>query len=176
MKDYPKHQRKTKGKQAESNQGRVYTMSAKKVKEGNNLMTGTGFISSNPIVIFYDSGAMHSFISCKNAQRMQLSLSSLPFQLHIHTPTEGSVTTSLLYKNYPLTIEGRDFIIDLVCFPMKGMDIILGMDWITANQVVLDCFNRTIQFSSESSIPSRVSFNSLTTIAGLNQCLMEGAA
>ena len=74
---------------------------------------------------------------------------------------------SLWCENYSLSIEGRDFILDLVSLSMKYMDITLGVIWLIANQVVLDCFNGTMQSSSKSFIPSSVSYKPLITISGL---------
>lgn len=54
------------------------------------------------------------------------------------------------------------------------MDIILGMDWLTANHVVLDCFNKIINLASESMNLSKVNLDSLVSSTFLNQCLVEG--
>lgn len=46
----------------------------------------------------------------------------------IDTPAIGSVTTSLVCVNFPLTIYGRDFGIDFVCLPLSQLDVIFGMN------------------------------------------------
>jgi len=40
------------------------------------------------------------------------------------TPTNGSVTTSLICLNCPITFGGVDFGLDLVCLPLKHIDVI----------------------------------------------------
>ena len=42
----------------------------------------------------------------------------------------------------------RDFEVDLVCLPLSGMDVILGMNWLEYNHVRLNCFSKTVHFSS----------------------------
>ena len=46
----------------------------------------------------------------------------------VETPAKGSVTTSLVCQKCPLSMFGRDFEVDLVCLPLEGMDVILGMN------------------------------------------------
>src|ERR1051325_690437 len=50
--------------------------------------------------------------------------------------------------NCPLSIFGRDFVVDLICFPLEGLDVVLGMDWLRANYVHINCYDNTVRFSS----------------------------
>ncbi|XP_052116489.1 uncharacterized protein LOC127746638 [Arachis duranensis] len=45
--------------------------------------------------------------------------------------------------------EDRDFMHDLICLPMVWLEMILGFDWLSKNQVLLDCFKQTIRFMPE---------------------------
>jgi len=47
-----------------------------------------------------------------------------------------------------VSLFGRDFEIDLVCLPLVGMDVILGMNWLEYNHVLINCFRKTVLFSS----------------------------
>jgi hypothetical protein len=66
----------------------------------------------------------------------------------VETPTKGSVTTSLVCLKCPLSMLGRDFAVDLVCLPLSWMDAILGMNWLEFNHVHINCFSKTVNFSS----------------------------
>jgi len=61
---------------------------------------------------------------------------------------KGSVTTSLVCLGCPLSMLGRDFKVDLVCLPLSGMDVILRMNWLEYNHVHINCFSKTVHFSS----------------------------
>jgi len=69
-------------------------------------------------------------------------------EMVVETSAKGSVTTSLVCLKCPLSIFGRDFTVDLVCLPLSGMDVILGMDWLEFNYVCINCFSKTVRFSS----------------------------
>ncbi|XP_050878234.1 uncharacterized protein LOC127082055 [Lathyrus oleraceus] len=64
----------------------------------------------------------------------------------IDTPTMGSVTTSSVCLKCPLNICDKDFEVDLVCLPLSQLDVILGMDWLRANHVYINCFMKVILF------------------------------
>lgn len=154
--------------------GRVFTLSGVKAKGVDNLIQGICFLNNEPLVVLFDSGAIHSFISCDCVKRLNLSVSSLPFQLSVTTPAKDEVLTSHICMNCSLVIHGKHFLVDLICLPLHGLDIILGMDWLSTNQVVLNCFTRTVEFPS-SPIAPQLSITSLCVNASqFFQCVVEG--
>ncbi|XP_058766122.1 uncharacterized protein LOC131639659 [Vicia villosa] len=64
----------------------------------------------------------------------------------IDTPSSDSITTSLVCLSCPLTIYGREFVMDLICLPMKDVDVILGMNWLVYNRVNIDCYHKLVRF------------------------------
>ena len=67
--------------------------------------------------------------------------------------------------NLPLQTEGRNLVANLICLPLSGLDIILGMDWLSTNRIILNCSEKTIVFPptlpSESIIPVNLYLSSL---------------
>jgi len=97
-------------------------------------------------------------------------MSSMNGEMVVETPAKGSVTTSLVCLKCPLSMFGRDFEIDLVCLPLSGMDVILGMNWLEYNHVHINCFSKSVYFSSAEE-ESEVEF--LTTMQ-LKQLARDG--
>ncbi|XP_028208465.1 uncharacterized protein LOC114391689 [Glycine soja] len=62
------------------------------------------------------------------------------------TPTSGSVLTSDVCLDCPVEISGRTFLIDLICLPLSQIGVIIGMDWLSSNHVLLNCFDKTVAF------------------------------
>ncbi|WVZ52299.1 hypothetical protein U9M48_003373 [Paspalum notatum var. saurae] len=58
------------------------------------------------------------------------------------------IDTSLGVRHLKLEIGAETFIINPVVLPHQGIDIILGMNWMTENNAVLDIGSRTIQLRS----------------------------
>ncbi|XP_025678402.1 uncharacterized protein [Arachis hypogaea] len=108
-------------------------------------MRGICLIGDRSLVALYDTGASHLFISFAKFEELGLKVSELPFDLHVHTLHQTVMTRSGC-RQVGFKLEGREFVHDLICLPMVGLEIILGFDWLLKNQVLLDCFERTIRF------------------------------
>ncbi|XP_016178181.1 uncharacterized protein LOC107620552 [Arachis ipaensis] len=126
-------------------QGRVFAVNAKDAAKADPLMRGNSLISDKILVALYDTGASHSFISFDKVEELGLKVSELAFELHVHTPHQTVMTKSGC-RQVGFKLEGRDFVHDLICLPMVGLEMILGFDWLSKNRVLLDCFERSIQF------------------------------
>ncbi|XP_016195364.1 uncharacterized protein LOC107636359 [Arachis ipaensis] len=81
-------------------------------------------------------------------EELGLKVSELPFDLHVHTPHQTVITRSGC-RQVGFKLQGKDFVHDLICLPMVGLDMILGFDWLSKNRVLLDCFEQTIRFMLE---------------------------
>ncbi|XP_020207915.1 uncharacterized protein LOC109792873 [Cajanus cajan] len=66
--------------------------------------------------------------------------------IQVETPTGGSVSTSYVCLKCPLSIDGINFMVDLICLPLSQLDVILGMDWLSSNHVLLNCADKSIVF------------------------------
>ncbi|XP_050876480.1 uncharacterized protein LOC127080192 [Lathyrus oleraceus] len=77
-----------------------------------------------------------------------LTVSTMSSGLIIDTPTNGLMTTSLIFLNCPLSIYGRDFGVDLICLPLSDIYVILGMSWLEFNHVHINCYNKLVRFLS----------------------------
>ncbi|XP_015958719.1 uncharacterized protein LOC107482693 [Arachis duranensis] len=129
-------------------QGRVFAVNAKDASKADPLMRGICLIGDKSLVTLYDTGASHSFISFAKVEKLGLKVSELPFDLYVHTPYQTIMTRSGC-RQVGFKLEGRDFVHDLICLPMVGLEMILGFDWLSKNRVLLDCFERTIRFMPE---------------------------
>ncbi|XP_027941103.1 uncharacterized protein LOC114194895 [Vigna unguiculata] len=92
------------------------------------------------------SGASHSFISHDCVKKLGLSTRDLGCELIVSTPASGQVSTNVACVGCLMEVEGRRFKVNLVCLPLEGLEVILGMDWLSINHVVLDCGRRRIVF------------------------------
>nr|KYP59045.1 hypothetical protein KK1_014471 [Cajanus cajan] len=46
----------------------------------------------------------------------------------------------------PIEVSGRRFRVNLIVLPMVDIDIILGMDWLSAHHILIDCARRELVF------------------------------
>ena len=128
--------------------GKVFALTDTQTVNEDRLIRGTCFFSSTPLIAIIDTGATHCFIAIDCANKLGLVMSNMNGEMVVETPAKGSVTTSLVCLSCPLSMFGRYFEVDLVCLPLTGMDVIFGMNWLEYNRVHINCFSKTVHFSS----------------------------
>ncbi|XP_058741118.1 uncharacterized protein LOC131613466 [Vicia villosa] len=84
----------------------------------------------------------------RGMKKLGLVLCSLNGEMVVDIPAKGSVTTSLACFKCPLSIFDRDFVVDLVCFLLSGLDVILGMNQLECNYVHINCYSKSMRFST----------------------------
>src|SRR3954463_5199529 len=132
----------------EQSSGKVFALSGTQTTSEDSLIRGTCFINSIPLITIIDTGASHCFISADCVNRLGLVLSSMNGEMVVDTPTKGSVTTSLVCLKCPVSIFDRDFVVDFVCLMLRGLDMILGMNWLEHNHVHINCYDKSVRFST----------------------------
>ncbi|XP_058726043.1 uncharacterized protein LOC131597355 [Vicia villosa] len=128
--------------------GRVFALAGTSIASEDRLVRGTCFINGIPLITIIDTGATHCFIAADCAFKLGLVLSPMSREMVIETPAKGSVATSLICLGCPLSNFDKDFVVDLICLPLSGLDVILGMNWLEHNCVHINCFSKTLKFSS----------------------------
>jgi hypothetical protein len=96
-------------------------------------MTGTFSIHRKPVIILFDSGASHSFISAK------VGLDFYHPRKSYMIATPGSkIASNQLIRNVPIKLGSKVINTDLILLALEDIDIILGVDWMTRHGVTLD--------------------------------------
>jgi len=90
------------------------------------------------VLVLFDSGATHSFIFDACVVKLSLEKSDLGCELLVSTPYAGQVATSSVCVGCSIEVAGRRFKVNLVCLPLEGLDVILGIDWLSNNHVMID--------------------------------------
>jgi len=128
--------------------GKVFALIGTQTSNEDRLIGGICFFNSIPLIAIIDTGATHCFIVVDCAHKLGLIMSDMNGEMVVETSAKGSVTTSLVCLTCLLSMFGRDFEVDLVCLPLTGMDVIFGMNWLEYNRVHINCFSKTVYFSS----------------------------
>ena len=113
--------------------GRVYAMTRQEAQATPNIVKGTLSIFDDDARILIDPGATHSFISSEYVERVGMTPVPLGCGLEITTPTGESLLPSQMLKGSLFSIEGQIMEADLILIDLKGLDVILGMDWLASN-------------------------------------------
>ena len=91
-----------------------------------------------------DFGASHSFIVASCVRELGLEVETLEKPLYVSSPLGTRASVDLICRDCELEISGIVLTVDLRVMDMLEFDVILGMDWLTAYQVVIDCECRRV--------------------------------
>ena len=94
--------------------------------------------------ILFDSGASHSFIIASCVEELSLEVETLEKPLYVSSLLGTRVSVQRIYHNCELEISRILLTVDLRVMDMTEFDVILGMDWLTAHRVVIDCDRRRV--------------------------------
>jgi hypothetical protein len=110
-------------------------------------MTGTFSINHHPVIVLFDSGATHSFVSAKYGTKIGLDIYPTNGDYKITTPG-GKILSNQICKKVPLQLGSQLIKTDLLLLDLEGMDVLLGMNWMTQRKVSLDIPSRTVEIGS----------------------------
>ena len=117
------------------------------VTDGTQVMTGTFFVNQCPVVVLFDSGASHTFISEACVARLNLPVTHMSKPYTINAPG-AQLNANRLVQSVSLDLGGKVFQTDLLILPNQGIDVILGMNWMEEHRVNLDTSSRIIRINS----------------------------
>jgi hypothetical protein len=128
-------------------QGRLNFTTLADLPEGAPVMTGTFSVLNYPPIILFDSGASHSFISAKFSAKCQLPFHHTNGGIMISTPG-GRVATYQLNRLVPIKFGSLIIKTTILIMGLESVDIILGTDWLSRHQALLDIAARAIEIHS----------------------------
>ena len=94
--------------------------------------------------MLFDSGASHSFVSSEFISKHNIKTITLDKGSYCISATGNDISTNQVVLGATLEIGGRQFLADLVVLPGVGIDVILGMKWMSGNGVLIDTTTRVV--------------------------------
>ena len=85
-----------------------------------------------------DQGLTHSYICTVIPSLGSLPKSETEYDIMVTNPLRHSVIVNKVYRDCPIRIREYEFPGDLIELLFREFDVILGMDWLSRHQVVVD--------------------------------------
>jgi hypothetical protein len=111
------------------------------------VLAGTFFINEHHIIILFDYGASHDFMSlaCAESGKLTLVASRVPYV--ISTPRDR-VDANRIAQKVPLKLSRRVFSTNLIILSGHKIDVILGMNWMKMHKAILNISARLVHLNS----------------------------
>jgi hypothetical protein len=141
------NQNKGRKQKVQVRQGKLNFTTLEELPEGAPIMTGIFLVYNQPALILFDSSASNSFISQKFSAKCQLPFYHTKGSFMIAT-LGGKITTNQLNQSVPIQLGSHMIKTTLLVLGLENVDIILGTNWMTRHQVVLDVASRIVEINS----------------------------
>ncbi len=92
-----------------------------------------------PVYILVDLGSTHSYICIKLPMERGIQVEESDQDILVTNPLGHNVVVNKVCKSWPLRIQGYKFSADLIELPFHEFNMILGMDWFSRHQAIVDC-------------------------------------
>ena len=86
-----------------------------------------------------DPGSTHSYVCIEHVFDKILAVEQLANDMYVTSPLGHSISVNNIYRNCPIVIQAREFLVDLITLPFRQFDLILGMDWLSKHLAIIDC-------------------------------------
>jgi hypothetical protein len=127
--------------------GHANYITVEEIPAGEEVLAGTFYLFEHHIIILFNSGVSHDFMSLACAQKAKLSLWGTKVPYLISTPG-GRVVVDRMVRKILLELVGRVFPTSLIILEGQRIDIILGMNWMKMHKALLDISARLVHLDS----------------------------
>ena len=114
------------------------------VPVGEVVTAGMFLVNKHPAIVLFDSGASHSFMSQSFASRHDQKVIEVNKGGYSISLAGATISTNKMVRNVIISIQEREYTMDLIVLPELSIDMILGMKWMSDHGVLIDTSIRTI--------------------------------
>jgi hypothetical protein len=104
-------------------------------------------VNDTSVVVLFNSGASHTFVFAAYVGKHNLPLALIRCEMIVNSPG-GDMPARQLCPKVNRKIRGVDFVANLIVLESKGIDVILGMDWLSKYKILIDCTKKSIKLTT----------------------------
>ena len=126
---------------------RVNHINAQEARGAQGVVLGEYLVSSALATVPFDSGASHSFISSSFVEKHNIPTVLPKTPLLTRTPG-GDIKCQMGCLRVRINLSRVEFLADLVVRKSKGIDVILGMDWLSRHNGLIGCTDKVVHLAN----------------------------
>ena len=140
----PRQGTQTLGRQDGRAPARAYAMKAVEDTDAPDVIAGNFQIFDTTVHALIDPGSTHSYICTDIPNLGKLLKSETEYDILVTNPLGHSVIVNRVYRDCPVKIREYEFLGDLIELSFREFDVILGMDWLSRHQAIVDCRTKRV--------------------------------
>jgi hypothetical protein len=123
-------------------------MTNDEAQQAPDVVLGMFLASLHPATILFASRASHSFISASFVAKHNLPIATMKHTMLVSSPG-GEMRTKHISPAVSITVRGVDILSNLILLDSKGIDIILGMGWLSKYDGVIQCARKAVKLTKK---------------------------
>jgi hypothetical protein len=152
---------------------RVNHVAVEDAQAASDIIIGMILINDNGAIVLFDSGASHSFVAANFVQKHNLPLVMLKNRM-IVSSLGGDMRARHVCSKVSIRIRGVEFLANLIVLESNGIDVILGMDWLSKHKGMINCAKKAVRLTTSSGKEIEyVAENLVTDKATSNQVVLN---
>jgi hypothetical protein len=128
--------------------GNINHMTSNEAQQAQDVVLSMFLATSHPTTVLFDSGASHSFRTSSFAAKHNLPIANMKHTMLV-SPLGGEIRTKFTCRAFSISIKGVDFPLNLILLDSMGIDIILGMDWLSKYDGVIQCAKKAVRLTKK---------------------------
>ncbi|GJW68274.1 putative reverse transcriptase domain-containing protein [Tanacetum coccineum] len=120
-------------------------------QDNNGVCYGGTFLLNRCASILFDTGADRSFVSTQFSALINIAPTTLDHGYNVELADGSIIWVNMVLLGCTLNFLNHPFHVDLMPVEMGTYDVIIGMDWLTKYQAIIDCAKKIVRipFGSE---------------------------
>ncbi|KAA3465538.1 Transposon Ty3-I Gag-Pol polyprotein [Gossypium australe] len=143
---------------------KAYAIRTREEASSLDVITGTFTLYDTNVIALIDPRSTHSYICMNLVSNKSLPLVSIEFVIRVSNPLGKCVLVDKVYKNCPLMNRDFCFSTNLMLLPFDEFDVILGMDWLTMHDAIVNYRRKSIELKCQNNKTIRIESDNLNSL------------
>ena len=114
------------------------------IPTGEVVTASTFLVNQHPVVVLFDSGASHSFMSQTFVSKHNQRVVTVDKGSYCISAARNQISTNQIVRDVHISISNWEYTADLVVLHGLGIDVILGIKWMSGHGVLIDTSTRVV--------------------------------
>jgi hypothetical protein len=123
--------------------GRLNHLTEEEAANAPDVVIGEFLVCGTSALVLFNTGAIGSYVTSRFVNKLSLPTTTRSFPIITSSPLRD-IRCTLMCKGVDVVIQDHKFFGDLIVLPSNGIDVIPGMDWITAHKGVISTSPRLV--------------------------------
>ena len=122
----------------------MHYTAVEEVSTGDVVTVGMFLVNKHLAIVLFDSRASHSFMSQTFASKHDQKIIEVDKGGYSISSAGATISTNQLVRDVLISIQEREYTMDLIVLLGLAIDVILGMSWMSGHGVLIDTTTKTI--------------------------------